>query len=109
MCFTFLQVQDGEVGEMGGRGKIWDSTTTSLFIVLSCPDSQVVEGSPYVTTLDILDSHNCDFCAHGGPIFPLKLITMHLHFISSFFSDDITCTVDGIDTYQAVKDAGRYK
>lgn len=49
---------------------------------------EVVEASPYVTTLDILDTHNCDFCAHG---------------------DDITCTVDGVDTYQAVKDAGRYR
>lgn len=27
---------------------------------------QVVEGAPYVTTLDTLDKYNCDFCVHGG-------------------------------------------
>jgi ethanolamine-phosphate cytidylyltransferase len=46
---------------------------------------EVIEGAPYVTTLDTLDKHDCDFCAHG---------------------DDITTTADGVDTYQ---DAKRYK
>ena len=27
---------------------------------------EVVEGAPYVTTLDTLDQHTCDFCVHGG-------------------------------------------
>lgn len=27
---------------------------------------EVVEGAPYVTTLDTLDENNCDFCVHGG-------------------------------------------
>lgn len=27
---------------------------------------EVVEGAPYVTTLETLDKHNCDFCVHGG-------------------------------------------
>lgn len=27
---------------------------------------QVVEGAPYVTTLDTLDKYQCDFCVHGG-------------------------------------------
>jgi ethanolamine-phosphate cytidylyltransferase len=49
---------------------------------------EVVEGAPYVTTLETLDKYNCEFCAHGN---------------------DITTTVDGKDTYQEVKDAGRYK
>ncbi|XP_026325102.1 ethanolamine-phosphate cytidylyltransferase isoform X2 [Hyposmocoma kahamanoa] len=49
---------------------------------------QVVEGAPYVTTLDTLDKYNCDFCVHG---------------------DDITVTADGIDTYYMVKKAGRYR
>lgn len=26
----------------------------------------IVEGAPYVTTLDTLDKYNCDFCVHGG-------------------------------------------
>ncbi|KRT83558.1 hypothetical protein AMK59_4583, partial [Oryctes borbonicus] len=35
---------------------------------------EVVEGAPYVTTLETLDKHRCDFCCHG---------------------DDITMTADG--------------
>lgn len=27
---------------------------------------EVVLGAPYVTTLEVLDEHNCDFCVHGG-------------------------------------------
>lgn len=27
---------------------------------------EVIEDVPYVTTLDTLDQHNCDFCVHGG-------------------------------------------
>jgi len=49
---------------------------------------EVVEGAPYVTTLETLDKYNCDFCCHG---------------------DDITMTADGVDTYHLVKTAGRYK
>lgn len=49
---------------------------------------EVVEGAPYVSTLETLDKYNCDFCVHG---------------------DDITTTADGVDTYQIVKDAKRYK
>ena len=37
---------------------------------------EVVEAAPYITTLETLDKHDCDFCAHG---------------------DDITMTADGID------------
>uniref|UniRef100_A0A4W4DT63 ethanolamine-phosphate cytidylyltransferase n=1 Tax=Electrophorus electricus TaxID=8005 RepID=A0A4W4DT63_ELEEL len=49
---------------------------------------EIVEGAPYVTTLDTLDKYNCDFCVHG---------------------DDITLTVDGKDTYEEVKTSGRYR
>lgn len=49
---------------------------------------EVVEGAPYVTTLETLDKYKCDFCCHG---------------------DDITMTADGVDTYHLVKAAGRYK
>lgn len=27
---------------------------------------EIVEGAPYVSTLETLDEHNCDFCVHGG-------------------------------------------
>ncbi|XP_026879202.2 ethanolamine-phosphate cytidylyltransferase isoform X1 [Electrophorus electricus] len=49
---------------------------------------EIVEGAPYVTTLQTLDKHNCDFCVHG---------------------DDITLTVDGRDTYEEVKRMDRYR
>jgi len=49
---------------------------------------EVVENAPYVTDLETLDKHRCNFCVHG---------------------DDITCTADGVDTYHLVKANGRYK
>ena len=49
---------------------------------------EVVEGAPYVTTVETLDAHSADFCVHGN---------------------DITMTADGEDTYHLVKSAGRYK
>ena len=49
---------------------------------------QVVEGAPYVTTLETLDKYSCDFCVHG---------------------DDITLDAEGNDTYRFVKEAGRYR
>lgn len=49
---------------------------------------EVIEDAPYVTTLEVMDKYNCDFCVHG---------------------DDITTTADGTDTYHLVKNAGRYK
>lgn len=49
---------------------------------------EVVLGAPYVTTLEVLDEHQCDFCVHG---------------------DDITMTAEGVDTYHLVKSANRYK
>ncbi|KAM4692630.1 ethanolamine-phosphate cytidylyltransferase [Rhinophrynus dorsalis] len=49
---------------------------------------EIVPGAPYVTTLETLDKYNCDFCVHGN---------------------DITLTVDGKDTYEEVKKAGRYR
>ena len=49
---------------------------------------EVVEGVGYVTQIETLDQNDCDFCVHG---------------------DDITLSADGSDTYQNVKEAGRYK
>lgn len=31
---------------------------------------EIVEGAPYVTTLETLDKFNCDFCVHGGELHP---------------------------------------
>ncbi|KAG8179329.1 hypothetical protein JTE90_011593 [Oedothorax gibbosus] len=48
---------------------------------------EVIEGAPYITTIDTLDKYDCDFCVHA---------------------DDITLDADGKDTYRYVKSAGRY-
>lgn len=48
---------------------------------------EVVENSPYVTTLEVMDQYNCEVCIHG---------------------DDLSIGADGKDTYQSVKDAGRF-
>jgi len=49
---------------------------------------EVVRGAPYVTSLEMMDKYNADFCAHG---------------------DDLVTTSDGTDTYHEVKAAGRFK
>jgi len=49
---------------------------------------EVVENAPYCTELTTMDKYNCEYCAHG---------------------DDLTMDVNGVDTYHAVKSAGRYK
>lgn len=89
---------------------------------------EIVPGAPYVTTLETLDKYNCDFCVHGseyrafcsqsfvhtniGP--GLMAAFRTLQFASAdlmlfIFLDDITLTVDGKDTYEEVKNAGRYR
>lgn len=32
---------------------------------------EVVEDAPYVTTIETLDKHDCDFCVHGGTVYVL--------------------------------------
>lgn len=47
---------------------------------------EVVLGAPYVTTLEVLDEHNCDFCVHGGLFdFRLLLIRFQIAFIFDFY------------------------
>ena len=43
-------------------------------ILVQCCRYMISEAAPYVTTLETLDQHGCDFCVHG---------------------DDITMTADG--------------
>lgn len=50
--------------------------------------NEVHGDAPYRLTLELLDKYNIDFSVHG---------------------DDKTITSDGLDSYQLVKDAGRYK
>lgn len=49
---------------------------------------EVVLGAPYLTSLKVMDEYKCDICVHG---------------------DDISTLADGTDSYQLVKDAGRFK
>lgn len=75
---------------------------------------EIVEGAPYVTTLETLDKYNADFCVHGGTachysqnsLSGLMRVESHLFAVAS---DDITLTVDGKDTYDEVKKSGRYR
>lgn len=85
---------------------------------------EVVEGAPYVTTLETLDKYNCDFCVHGGMEYhhPTSLfrhvagvvgscisLKFREELMYAVLSDDITLTVDGKDTYEEVKKSGRYR
>jgi ethanolamine-phosphate cytidylyltransferase len=49
---------------------------------------EVVKDAPYVTSLEWMDRHNCEWCLHG---------------------DDIVLSADGTDTYHEVKKVGRFK
>jgi len=68
---------------------------------------EVVLGAPYVTTLEVLDQNNCDFCVHGGRY--NCSIYLEVLFKCFFLADDITMTAEGVDTYHLVKSANRYK
>lgn len=82
---------------------------------------EVVEGAPYVSTLETLDAYDCDFCVHGGKksLISVFVLNANLGFFNNsiifwfqtnvLLPDDITMTADGVDTYQIVKDAKRYK
>ncbi len=48
----------------------------------------VVPNAPYYTDVEMIKFYNCDFCVHG---------------------DDITTTANGVDCYQACKDANMYQ
>ncbi len=41
---------------------------------------EVVEAAPYVTTIETLDKHDCDFCVHGGKSSILQLVVGHRYF-----------------------------
>jgi len=38
---------------------------------------EVLEGVPYVTTLETLDNYQCDFCVHGGK--PITCLVTQFH------------------------------
>lgn len=46
---------------------------------------EVVEGAPYVTTLETLDSNDCDFCVHGG-----KLLFPYFNNEINFYSNSLS-------------------
>lgn len=62
---------------------------------------EMIEGVPYVTTLETLDKYNCDFCVHGGesaweacflPMFNLfGQLVIHIYHVkqSSKCDDDV--------------------
>lgn len=40
---------------------------------------EVVEGAPYVTTLQTLDKYNCDSCVHGGTVVTTSCPYLDIH------------------------------
>ncbi|KAL0993469.1 hypothetical protein UPYG_G00108400 [Umbra pygmaea] len=78
---------DGEISKHKGPPVFTQAERYKMVRAIKWVD-EIVEGAPYVTTLETLDKYNCDFCVHG---------------------DDITLTVDGQDTYEEVKKSGRYR
>ncbi|XP_054615149.1 ethanolamine-phosphate cytidylyltransferase-like isoform X1 [Dunckerocampus dactyliophorus] len=78
---------DGEITKHKGPPVFTQEERYKMVRAIKWVD-EVVEGAPYVTTLETMDKHNCDFCVHG---------------------DDLTLTVDGRDTYEEVKESGRYR
>lgn len=65
------------------------TTAERLAVVRACRwVDEVVEDAPYVTSMDIVDAHNCDFCVHG---------------------DDAAVSSSGQDAYEAAKLAKRYR
>ncbi|XP_058030088.1 ethanolamine-phosphate cytidylyltransferase isoform X2 [Ahaetulla prasina] len=78
---------DGEISKHKGPPVFTQEERYKMVKAIKWVD-EIVQGAPYVTTLETLDKYNCDFCVHG---------------------DDITLTADGKDTYEEVKKAGRYR
>ncbi|XP_062303779.1 ethanolamine-phosphate cytidylyltransferase-like isoform X2 [Osmerus eperlanus] len=78
---------DGEISKHKGPPVFTQAERYKMVRAIKWVD-EIVEGAPYVTTLETLDKYNSDFCVHG---------------------DDITLTVDGKDTYEEVKKSGRYR
>lgn len=70
---------------------------------------EVIEGAPYVTTLETLDEYDCAFCVHGGKWSHLFNVYQFDFEFRIFFADDLTMTADGVDTYHLVKTAKRYQ
>ena len=87
--FCFLHVS----ANIGILFKYWyfvdNFVYSSYAAVAACKwVDEVVPGAPYVTSLEWMNKYNCDTCIHG---------------------DDLVTTPDGRDTYQEIKDAGRFK
>ncbi|XP_046895097.1 ethanolamine-phosphate cytidylyltransferase isoform X2 [Hypomesus transpacificus] len=78
---------DGEISKHKGPPVFTQAERYKMVRAIKWVD-EIVEGAPYVTTLETLDKYTSDFCVHG---------------------DDITLTVDGKDTYEEVKKSGRYR
>ncbi|CAB1350135.1 unnamed protein product [Coregonus sp. 'balchen'] len=76
---------DGEISQHKGPPVFTQAERYKMVRAIKWVD-EIVEGAPYVTTLETLDKYSSDFCVHG---------------------DDITLTVDGKDTYEEVKRSGR--
>lgn len=60
--FFFLQ---GEIAKHKGPPVFTQEERYKMVRAIKWVD-EIVEGAPYVTTLETLDKYSCDFCVHGG-------------------------------------------
>lgn len=76
LCFSNLSVQyhlsgmfffQGEIAKHKGPPVFTQEERYKMVRAIKWVD-EVVEGAPYVTTLETLDKYNCDFCVHGGTV-----------------------------------------
>ena len=66
---------------------------------------QVIEDIPCYTSVELLEKHNCDICAHGGMAMYCQLHSLEYY----YYADDFAANADGVDSYATVKTAGKYR
>ncbi len=62
---TFLFSRSEEIAKHKGPPVFTQAERYKMIRATKWVD-EIVEGAPYVTTLETLDKYNCDFCVHGG-------------------------------------------
>jgi hypothetical protein len=70
---------------------------------------EVIEGAPYLATLETLEKYNCDFCVHGEDVSFSPSLAYCYVFIFVFWKEQISVDAEGRDVYEKVKQAGKYR
>lgn len=65
LCLFHFDCAQGEIAKHKGPPVFTQEERYKMVHAIKWVD-EVVEGAPYVSTLETLDKYNCDFCVHGG-------------------------------------------